>query len=128
LKGLDTPVLLAILRDAPAARPLLKELRGEEVATTEINMYELYALAAAAPKRVRASRNAALHRLRRRITVLPITASAVEEAARLAGPSNHHRPYEPLIWGALRAAGCGQWITTRTHAPPKPLAARIVTI
>jgi predicted nucleic acid-binding protein len=131
VKGLDTPILLAILRDAPPARALLRELRGEELATTEINLYELHALAAAAPSGSRPAKVAALQRLRRRMTVLPITASAVDEAARFASAAKAHRPYEPLIWGALKVAGCGTWITTRRHLPPKGLRsfkARVVNI
>ena len=121
MKGLDTPILLAILRDTPPARELLRELRGEELATTEVNLYELHALAAAGPSSSRPAKVAALQRLRRRLTVLPITASAVDEAARFASLVKAHRPYEPLIWGALKAAGCGTWITTRGHQPPKGL-------
>jgi predicted nucleic acid-binding protein len=129
VKGLDTPILLAILRDLPAARALLKELRGEEIATTEINLFELHTLARTAPRNLRASRIAALQRLRRRVTVLPVTAAAVEEAARLEGSTHEpRRPYEPLIWGTLRAAGCDLWITTRSHAPPKVLRSRIIQI
>ena len=41
MKGLDTPVLLAILHDQDGAKALLHSLRGEELATTEINLFEL---------------------------------------------------------------------------------------
>ena len=45
MKALDTPVLLEILHDSPRVKELLKGLRGEELATTEINLFELRLLA-----------------------------------------------------------------------------------
>jgi len=128
VKGLDTPILVGILRDAPPTRPLLKELRGEELATTEVNLYELCLLAAQGPKGARPARLTAVQRLRRRMTVLPVTATAVEEAARLSMSTPGHRPYEPLIWATAKAAGCDLWITTRSHAPPKAVRTRIIII
>ncbi|MGI0129930.1 MAG: type II toxin-antitoxin system VapC family toxin [Thermoplasmata archaeon] len=120
MKGLDTPVLLAILHDAPASRALLKGLRGEELATTEINLFELTALAASGPAAQREHREAALSRLRRRVTVLPVTAESVRDAGRLLKGRNPPVGYRALIWGTLSAAGCGEWITTKAYAPPKP--------
>src|SRR5271169_2288550 len=35
MKGLDTPVLLQLLRGEPRIRTLLRELKGEELVTTE---------------------------------------------------------------------------------------------
>ena len=119
MKGLDTPVLLAILHDSAIAKDLLKGLRGEEIATTELNMFELKALAAVAQHRQRESREAALGRLRRRITVLPIAAESVGEAGRWLKGNGRGSDYQPLIWGTLAAAGCAEWITTRAFAPPK---------
>jgi predicted nucleic acid-binding protein len=118
MKGLDTPVLVDILHDSARAKELLRGLRGEELATTELNMFELRTLAAEGPRAARASREAALVRLRRRITVLPITADSVREAGRcLKGRTT--ADFQPLVWGTLAAAGCGEWITTRPFAPAK---------
>jgi PIN domain len=119
VKGLDTPVLLEILHGTVASRRLLKSLQGEELATTELNVFELQHVASQGPKSARAGRQKTLVALRRRLTVLPITTASVDEVAR-NGPS---RPlaagYGPLIWATLTAAGCGEWITTRAAAPPK---------
>ncbi|MGA8302531.1 MAG: PIN domain-containing protein [Thermoplasmata archaeon] len=118
MKGLDTPVLLAILHDSPPAKELLKGLRGEELATTEINIFELGVLAAAAPRRLRGGREATLSRLRRRLTVLAIGPESVREAARCA-KGNSRADYQSLVWGTLAGAGCDEWITTRAFAPAK---------
>ena len=116
MKGLDTPVLLSLLHDSARARDLLKSLRGEELATTELNMFELEAIASEAAGASRGARSAALTRLRRRISVLPIGAESIREATRgLRGPSG----YLAAVWGAMAAAGCGEWITSRVYAPPK---------
>jgi predicted nucleic acid-binding protein len=129
MKALDTPVLLAILHDSPSAKELLKGMRGEELATTELNMFELSVLAAEGSRSHRISRDTALAKLRRRITVLPITSEAVRGAARgLTAKAPRDGPL-PLIWGTLAAAGCGEWITTRTFAPPKgtlPFRVRVI--
>ncbi len=128
MKALDTPVLLEILHGGAAAKELLRSLRGEEVATTEINLFELAVLAADGPKAGREVRETALLRLRRRITVLPITAEAVREASRLLRAHSPSEPGSVLVWGALAAAGCGEWVTTRPFAPPqrpRPFKVRI---
>ena len=129
MKALDTPVLLSILHDAPSAKDLLKGLRGEELATTEVNMFELAALAAQGPRPQRESRETSLARLRRRITVLSVTGEAVREAGRFLRSKDPPLDYQALVWGTLSAAGCGEWITTRTHAPGRvgvPFKVRIV--
>ncbi len=119
MKGLDTPVLLAILHDQASARALLRTLRGEELATTELNMFELSVLAAGGPRPERPSRETALARLRRRITVLPITADSVREAGRFVKVAARRPDYQALVWGTLAAARCAEWITTRRFAPPR---------
>jgi predicted nucleic acid-binding protein len=129
MKGLDTPVLLSILHDSNSAKELLKSLRGEELATTEFNMYELETLAARRPPGRHAGLTSALARLRRRITVLPVTAEAVSIAGRLQRTKGRSINSLALVWGTLSAAGCHEWITTRTYAPPKrlvPFKIRIV--
>ncbi len=118
MRALDTPVLLSILHGAPVAKSLLKSLSGEELATTEVNLLELSALAARAPGGSRAQRIRELERLRRRLTVLPIDSRAHAEAtARLTAD----RPGGLLLWamyGALQAHGCAELITdTRSNLP-----------
>jgi predicted nucleic acid-binding protein len=129
MKGLDTPVLLGILHDTPAAKDLLKGLRGEELATTELNLFELALLASEGLPAQQNSREAALARLRRRLTVLPVTFESVERAARLPRAKGTAGSYHRLVLGTLAAAGCGEWITTKEFAPPKralPFKLRIV--
>jgi predicted nucleic acid-binding protein len=129
MKGLDTPVLLTILHDSPSAKELLKSLRGEELATTELNMFELRTLAAEGPRAQRNGREDALARLRRRITVLSINADSVQGAGRFFKGSYRATDYQPLVWATLAAAGCGEWVTTRRYAPPKgtlPFKLRII--
>jgi predicted nucleic acid-binding protein len=129
MKGLDTPVLLSILHDSTPAKELLKSLRGEELATTELNMFELETLATRGPPGRHAGLASALARLRRRITVLPVTAEAVTLAGRLQRKRGRPSNSLPLVWGVLSAAGCHEWVTTRTYAPPKkivPFKIRIV--
>jgi hypothetical protein len=121
MKALDTPVLLEILHDGRLAKDLLKGLRGEELATTEANVFELEALSSEGPKGQRSARQSTISRLRRRMTVLPITADSVREAAGLLRVAPAGWPYAPLVWGTLVAAGCGEWITTRAFAPSRGL-------
>jgi predicted nucleic acid-binding protein len=119
MKGLDTPVLLEILHGTPRGRRLLKSLQGEELATTELNMFELYHVASQGPKPARPARQKALVALRRRISVLPITSGAADEVSRGGSSRPLAGGYGPLVWAALTAAGCGEWFTTRAAAPPK---------
>jgi hypothetical protein len=119
MKGLDTPVLLEILHDTPASRRLLKTLRGEELATTELNMAELCQIASHGPRSTRSARLKSLVGLRRRITVVPITNAAADELVREAGAHPIPNGTGPLIWSALSAAGCGEWFTTRAAAPSR---------
>jgi len=130
VRGLDTPALLEILHDTAVGRDLLKSLRGEELGTTELQMFELRAVAARAARGERALRETALARLRRRITVLPITAEAVNEAGRFLRAEGKPAGYPALVWGALAAAGCSEWVTTRAYAPPKgklPFKVRLIS-
>jgi predicted nucleic acid-binding protein len=129
MKGLDTPILLSILHDTSSAKELVKSFRGEELATTELNMFELRTLAAEGPRAQRNRRETALARLRRRITVLPITADSVQGAGRFKKGSFRATDYQPVVWATLAAAGCGEWVTTRKYAPLKgtlPFKLRIV--
>ncbi len=113
MKGLDTWALLEVLEGTPAARRELKRLRGEELATTEGAMLELSVLASRGGARLTASRQAALAKLRRRLTVLPIEARAVEEASRRIGRDTSGVPLLlQASLGAFEAAGCDELLTT----------------
>ena len=72
MKALDSPALLAILEGRKEASWILREIAGEEACTTEVNLFELEAAVLSDRRGDRARRLAALERLRRRITVLPV--------------------------------------------------------
>lgn len=122
MKALDTPVLMELLRGRPSARSILRSLHGEELATTEVNLFELEAIVAAGPPRGREHRRAALERLRRKLTVLPLDGRASAAAAALsAGRLDAARPSEWLMLGTALAYGCSEWITTGPSRLPKGL-------
>jgi predicted nucleic acid-binding protein len=112
VKALDTPALLALLEGNPRVRQRLRKWRGEEVATTEVNLLELAFLAARGPSRGRAHRIAALGRLRRRITVLPVDSRGADEAFRRlerGGPTSGLTVLAMLA--TLETNGCEELLT-----------------
>jgi predicted nucleic acid-binding protein len=112
MKALDTSVLVALLEGQPGIRPLLSQLKGVELATTEANLLELAQLAALGPERQRKARRDAISRLRRRMTVLPIDGRAVDVAsAHLAKKADVASPAILAMMGALEVAGCEQLLT-----------------
>lgn len=112
MKGLDTWVLLGILEGEAFAKHLLRQLRGVEVATTEISMMELSILAGVGSAKGAAARRAAVERLRRKLTVLPIDSRAVGEAARRGSVKLRGEELLRLAeWGALEASGCDELFT-----------------
>jgi predicted nucleic acid-binding protein len=119
MKVLDTPVLVDLLRGRIDVRTLLGQAKGEELATTELNVFELEVLARLGPRAGREHRLAAVQRLRRKLTVLPIDeracqAAAVGQAARPKGGGS----IEWLMLGAAKAAGASAWWTVaREHVP-----------
>jgi predicted nucleic acid-binding protein len=117
VKALDTPVLLALLRGDPAVKDLLRRLRGHEIATTEGNLLELAILAG----RSGGHRREALGRLRRKITVLPLDARAVEEVGRRAarGELSGTSPLVAGVLAALESAGCEELFTVGPSLPGK---------
>jgi predicted nucleic acid-binding protein len=127
MKGLDTPVLLEILAGAPSASKLLRGLSGEELCTTEANLFELEAIARLERGAALDRRLAALERLRRGLTVLPLDERACRAAAvRSKGDSQGLSTDAWLVWGALEANGCTEWITSMTTRAPKgPTKVRI---
>lgn len=77
MKCLDTPLLEDLLEGKDRARRWLATLEeGGEVATTEVNVFELGMRARARGKTGLSSRLRALERLRKELTVLPLDAEA----------------------------------------------------
>ncbi|MHB8352610.1 MAG: PIN domain-containing protein, partial [Thermoplasmata archaeon] len=113
MKGLDTPVLLDLLRGGSNARRLLKKIGSEEMATTELNLWELTQLACSDRTPGREARIAALERLRRRLTVLPIDVLALGAATRRSVRATGPPSTEDLMIGSLEAHGGTEWITDR---------------
>jgi len=119
MKGLDAGVLESILEGDPAAKELLRRLRGLEVATTELTILELTAVAHQAPARVRTSRLASIEKLRHKLTVLPIDSRATAEASRrLGGSSRGLGLLRQAEAGAFEAVGCDELFTHNTGAYP----------
>jgi len=119
MKGLDTPVLLEILEGRPSAVKLLKRLTGEELCTTESNLFELEAIARLDKGGPLERRLAAVERIRRGVTVLPLDERAARAAgARCRGGGQGLSSQTWLIYGALEANGCTEWLTSRFAAFP----------
>jgi predicted nucleic acid-binding protein len=113
MKALDTSVLLALLHGSKGSRELVHRLRGAEVATTELNLLELGALADRGPPRARGQRREAIDRLRRSLTVLPFDSKVADRLAR-KGRRGAIGGVAPLLQGALailEANGCEELIT-----------------
>lgn len=112
MKALDTSALLALLEGNPKAVARLRKWRGEEVATTEVNLLELAVLAARVPPRQRSARFAALARLRRRLTVLPIGPAAFDVAVQHAPQGAGEAALLRLAMAAsLEASGCEELLS-----------------
>ncbi len=112
MKGLDTSVLLDLLRGDPQVRAAIHRLHDIELATTEANLLELAHLAAR-EKTERRRRRAALEQLRNRITVLPLDARCGERTLRQVKDGHPLPP--PLVLGMLSAfdsAGCDELFTS----------------
>jgi predicted nucleic acid-binding protein len=119
VKGLDTPVLLALLEGTPRARALVRALAGEEVATTEVNLFEIELLGRRDKSPGKERRLQSLERLRRKLTVLPVDEAGARKAVSLAASSPHQAPEGTwLCLGAAEAHGCSEWITSASGAPP----------
>ncbi len=121
MKGLDSPVLIALLRGDSAVRPLLDSISRDEVGTTEWDLLEVERAARADPSPGRQRRLLSVERLRRAVTVLPLD----ERAARLASPrvtAKDGTIQLATIWklAALEAAGADEWYTVRGRASGRP--------
>jgi predicted nucleic acid-binding protein len=125
MKGLDTPVLLALLEGAPKSRALVRALAGEELATTEVNLFEIELLGRREKGPGKERRAQAVDRLRRKLTILPIDEESTRRAATIAASARGAAPEGTwLCVGAAEAHGCSEWITTADGVPPAS-AARI---
>jgi predicted nucleic acid-binding protein len=119
MKGFDSSTLLALLEGKRVAKDLLTRLRGVEIATTEMNLLELAYLAAVASPKARAPRRAAVERLRRKMTVLPVDSKAVEQASRRLGRgSERTSPTVLAMCGAFEANGCDELFTLDAEIDP----------
>jgi hypothetical protein len=121
MKGLDTPLLVRLLRGDPSVRTLIRHLQGEEIATTEWNILELEVLARSDPTPGRERRRAAIDKLRRRLTVVPIDQRAVESVAGLRhGTPESSSLAVTAMLGALESRGCTEWFTDSHGARQAP--------
>ncbi len=119
MKGLDTPVLLALLEGAPKPRALVRALAGEELASTEVNLFEIELLGRREKSPGRERRMQALERLRRKLTILPIDEESTRRAAAIAATARRAAPEGTwLCLGAAEAHGCSEWITNSAGVPP----------
>ncbi len=129
MKALDTSALLGLLEGDGSVRDLVRRLRGIELATTEANLLELTYLAARGNARSRNHRRETLERMRRKITVLPIDAKAVEHSGRhLSAGADALPPLVLAAMGALEAQGCEEVFTLETSAPPGRWKMRVTRI
>jgi len=112
MKAVDSGPLAAILEGDPSMKMVVRQLRGVEVASTEISMIELSVRAHQAPAKNRAARLRALENLRRKITVLPIDSRAGQEAVRRIGKSGQvGRLYRTAELAALEVNQCDELLT-----------------
>jgi predicted nucleic acid-binding protein len=119
MKGLDTPVLLGLLEGAPKPQALVRALAGEELATTEVNLFEIELLGRREKSPGKERRMQALERLRRKLTVLPIDEESTRRAAAIAASARQTAPEGTwLCLGAAEAHGCSEWITSSAGLPP----------
>jgi predicted nucleic acid-binding protein len=130
VRGLDTPVLLGLLRGDARVSAFLRRAEAEDLCTTVINLFELEAIARSDRAPGRERRLSSLERLRRKVTVLPIDERATElsaqEASRAEAPAAP--PSTWLILGALLSGGCSEWITTREARFPSAAGLKVTLL
>lgn len=117
--GLDTNVLIGLLEGQPWARSLLRASAGEELATTELNLFELDAVARRIGRPGREKRVATAERLRRALSVIPIDDRVAKKAAEFAAAAPRVDPTTDLILAAMEVNGCSEWVTRRGLAVPR---------
>lgn len=114
MKGLDTPVLEALLRGDRKVLSALRRLDGEEICTTSVNLFELEVAARAGPSSGRERRIAAVERLQRKLTLLDVSPRSARYAALqwLERSGRGRSAQEALLLGAFESAGCNEILTT----------------
>lgn len=97
----------------------MRGLGNEELATTELNLWELTALAYGDKRGGIEHRLAALDRLRRKLTVLPFDNKSAAASLRALANSRTGRPspVTALIVATLEGHGCSHWVTTPEAVP-----------
>ena len=112
MKGLDTGALLAFLTGREEARAVLDGEDPRELAVSEVTLFELEVLARSRPT-LRRRRQAALERLRSRLTVLPIDARASRRAAEIvSGAKGGLDLLDALSIGALEVNGASAMLSS----------------
>jgi predicted nucleic acid-binding protein len=108
MKAVDASFLRGLLEGDPRILRFLSTLRGERLATTEIEYGALVKLAETGPKSRQKLRREVVRRLRERITVIPIDdrASRVLEQALAQGAAQGGSLANLHSLCALEAAGC----------------------
>ncbi len=113
MKGLDSSAILSLLHGQAAVTKAVRAWAGEEIATSEMCLIELTAIALRQPPKVRAARMQALERLRRRVTVLPVdhrTQTAL--ASHPEAGATQGALASSIVLATLEAAGCDEVLTT----------------
>lgn len=130
MKGIDTPVLVDLLRGRAAAWESVLSGQPEELATTEINLFELETLARREGKAGLDRRLAAVRHLRQKVSVLAVDERASNRASLFAVSDKSGAP--PLDWLVVAAAetsGCTTWLTTgASRLPAKVGRIRVVKV
>jgi hypothetical protein len=127
MKALDTPILIDLLRGRPSAIKAIRALSGDELATTELNLFELGLLARANGAAHPEKRLAAVDRLRRKLTVLPVDPRAVRWATEhSSGPGRRISPWMTLMLGAIEANLCSEWIVGPPRLSTLPRGTRVL--
>ncbi|MDE1821973.1 MAG: type II toxin-antitoxin system VapC family toxin [Euryarchaeota archaeon] len=124
MKCLDTPLLEDLLMGRPSSRRWMGALKGSaELATTEVNLFELTLVALRGPRRTWTPRLRSLEEVRRALTLLPLDAEA---SRRAAGILQRGRGAAggllPLVVGVCLAHGVGELYTTRQRKVPRNVA------
>jgi hypothetical protein len=118
MKALDSGILVRFLEGDPVIRELVRKLRGIELATTEVSMLAVSVAALEGPKSGQAHRSAAVDRLRRSLTVLPIDSRAVAVAVSRVAPERQAPELGRLAeLGSLDAYGCDELFTSQKSLP-----------
>ena len=126
LRCLDTPLLLDLLLDRPGVGTWLPGLQdGQELCTTEVNLYEL-ALRSERLGIPRRAREAIARPLRRELTVLGLTRESIELAEGFhrgpgwsRGSTAEERLLVPLILGGALSQGARELWTSPGRWTPK---------